>query len=154
MSKMPDDKLSVLTDDGLNARERRFCHDYLMGGLDVRKTCRKFGGDIRTYQRYLSRDHVRAYLKKRVDEVEEEFKVSFSDKMKKLWLICDVCFPDWANTEDLKKLRPDAAIQAIKEMNRMRGDYAPEKHIVESQDDLKVVTDILDELRKKYKKEY
>jgi hypothetical protein len=152
---MPDSKLSALcTEDGLNYRERAFCHAYLMNGLDLRKTAKDLGKDARTYERYLAQEHVKNYIKKRVSEVEEEFKVSFSEKLKFIWRIANLCCPDWADTDDLKNLRPDIAIKAIGEMNKMQGHHAPEELLLKRDLDVEKGNSKVDELLEKHKQEY
>jgi phage terminase small subunit len=154
---MPDSKLSVLcAEDGLNHRERKFCHAYLMNGLDLTQTVKEIGKDARTYIRYLHKEHVQNYLKKRVAEVEEEFKVSFHQKIECLWRIVRICFPEGCTTEDLRLLglRPEVAIKAIGEMNKMQGHYAPEELLLKRDPDLEKGNLKVDELIEKHKKEY
>jgi len=152
---MPKHTLQAeIFEDGLNCREREFCHAYLMNGLDMSRTMKALGkNDRRQSYIYLGREVVKNYLKKRVEAMEKKFDVSFEDKLKYLWRLAHISTPPDATTHIGN--RPDISKNCINEMNRMQGHHAPEQYIhgLKKDSDIAEGNAILESLLAKHKKE-
>lgn len=145
---------------------RRFCYAYLLNGFNAREAAYHIGDKKNFvnvhYQEYLNQPFVKKFLKEYTDKMEQIVEVNLAWKIQKLKRIIDICVPDSAASRN--DLYTKGAIAAIGELNKMQGHYAPEKYLSSSVnrelglnmelEDLKISEEILEELNKKYKKDY
>lgn len=113
----------------LTMKQLKFCEAYIENGGDSRKAAIEAGyaessaSVSANYQ--LNQPNIQKFLKSKMKPVEKKIGITFEWKMKKLKKIVDNKIPD--DSEIIEDA--SVAIQAIAEMNRMQGDYAPTKSI-------------------------
>lgn len=101
--------------------------------------------------RLLKNPEIKKYIKKRVKKSEKDLQVTFDWKIQKL--------RDVVLNANLDDITPSHFLTAIAELNKMQGHYSPERHenvnanITVDPSVLKVRA-ILEDLKKKYEKEY
>jgi phage terminase small subunit len=145
---------------------RRFCYAYLLNGFNAKEAAYHIGDKKNYanahYTRYLKHPFVQNFIREHTQKMEQIIEVNLAWKIQKLKKIIDICIPDTAKSRN--DLYTKGAIAAISELNKMQGHYAPERSISSSinrelglnmeVDDLKISEEILEELNKKYKKDY
>lgn len=106
-----------------------FCNEYLSNGLNGKKAAEKAGYKFPAKEAsvILKKPLVRKYIQKRLEKMEKEAGLTFDYKLKKLGKIIELCVDDAAQTFD--DIKPQFAISAISECNKMQGHYAPDKSI-------------------------
>lgn len=140
----------VFKDTGLTLKQRLCADAYISNKkTNMTQAGRKAGCKSQGYaQRYASETlrlpQVREYMEKRIKDVEQKLGIDVEWKLQKLKDIAD-------NNEDTK---PNISISAIDMINKMDGDYAPEKiEAIDSREE-KEAKDALNEAIEKNKREY
>ena len=126
MSKPP--KLRSTTGYRLSEPMYKFCNELLLHG-DKKKALKNSGYSANSANhatRLLKRADVKKFLDSRRRAIAKKFDVSFDRKVNKLGMLVELAVPD--DAQSIKDVNANAAIQAIGELNRMFGHYAPEKH--------------------------
>lgn len=142
----PNTNKKILTEEDV-----KVCETYLTNARDRKKTAEMLNMDIKQVNTILFAARCKRYMTSRIKKQTSELRVTFDDKVKKLKEIIDNAIVD--------DVPPQVAIQAIAELNKMQGHYSAEKHVnvnanVTLDPHLKKVTDLLEDLRKKYEKDY
>lgn len=136
-------------------KNRIFALEYLSNGGDATEAAIKAGYSAKTARvagsRLLHDARVQSYMKKHVEKTEQAAGATFEWKVKTLMDVVDKCMK---GEEDKDRLfKSQGVINAIAELNKMMGDYAPTK--VESKS--LTVTAPIEEVQKimdSYKKDY
>lgn len=82
-----------------------------------------------TGYKWLQRDDVRNYIKEVQHQLTEKTKITIEWKMQKLKEVVDTSLTPQYDSNGLAQYKLDTAVTAIRELNKMQGDYAPEKHL-------------------------
>jgi hypothetical protein len=141
----------VLDSNGLSPDEMKFCSFYIIHNFNGTKAAieagysPEFARQYGTY--YLKKARVQQHIKDLLEEEENKLGVSRSWKIS----VLKQCVEDGIDIKDY-----GVAINAIKELNQMQGDYAPTRTINAN---FNIETDPrdmqeVDEIIKKYRQEY
>lgn len=116
----------------ITAQQLRFCRRFLANGFQPGEAAQFAGYRTKNYPNVgrstLNQPSVKYFIRKEMSAMNEELKIDFEWKMRKLKLAVDYSIPDCIESpDDLKNLK--SGISAISEMNKMQGDYAPVKTV-------------------------
>jgi len=137
----------------LSEEQKLFCDNYLVTN-DVGKASIAAGYNSPNYL-ILSNQAAKAYLKEKRRQLNKAIGLDFWWKAKRLATIVTSVIgnPDDPDTVDLQ--HANVAINAIAELNKMQGHYAPDKSIVvnlEQDEQLKLVNEMTLKLLKEKEK--
>jgi phage terminase small subunit len=139
----------------LSVRERRFLDKYLLNGGEREQAAIEAGYEPHSAYRsgtaVLSRQLAKDYIAQHQVRAAAQTGFTFEKKLNKLQHIVTLAVPD--NASDIKDTLPSAEIQAIAEANKMQGHYSAEK-VQQTNVNLNVELGRLDEIMKRYEKEY
>lgn len=113
------DFLSKLTD-----KKILFCEEYLTNGRNSILAAKAAG--IANGTALLRNEYIQAYIKHRMEALEEVSNITLNYKIEKLKKVIEVGIP--SDSQDI--VNPEMArlaLTAISEHNKMAGDYAPTK---------------------------
>lgn len=111
--KMTQQKTKPIERTEFTYQERLFVIEYVNAKGDLRKACRLSGMPAST----LEIPHVKEAIEHKVKKLESELEITAKWKIEKIREIIEL------NCYD----RPELALTAIAELNKMQGDYAPTK---------------------------
>lgn len=142
-----------------------FCKHYLINGFNASQAALSAGYSKKTYHQIsvqlMAKPAIKAYLRKRMAEVEDKLDITFEKKMKLLWKSALRCYG--ISDEDLEKLNggeevkshfkfdPSSLVSVISELNKMQGHHTPPKSIVLNIDG---ETEELNKVMKEFEREY
>ena len=134
----------------LNEMQQSFVINYIKNGFNATQAALKAGYSdsyARTNSDYLvNTPAIKERITKALNKIDRKIEISFEYRMKKLRRIIDDFIPDDKKIE-LSPLKVKTALQAMAEINKMYGDYAPDKQ-------LKVTVDMTHDKLKDIKKQY
>lgn len=118
------------THEEMTPRQLIFCEAYLANGHCGSAAARAAGyKSITASGTVLKQKGVIAYLDKRKNAVAIKYQVNYDYKIKKLAVVVEEYLPTTESGAgiELEADKVRIAIEAIKELNKMQGDYAAEK---------------------------
>lgn len=120
---------SLTFGDGLTLAEYRYCHQMMMvpqfnAGPALTKAGYSAAEARSQGSKVLSRTQVKRYLAEKIAEAEEKVGITLEWKMRQLKECVERGLP-----VDSSLVFPAAVINAIAEMNKMDGSYAPTKNL-------------------------
>jgi phage terminase small subunit len=135
-------------DKTLTTKQSNFVSHYICNGMNPYQAAID-AGYSKTYARVKSYDliqqpHIQSRLEQAFNKVEIRLDVSFDWRLNKLKRLIDEIIPD---NDNIIMSQSKIAIQAIAEINKMYGDYAPDKRLTLNVDTTK---DKLIEARRQY----
>lgn len=124
-------KLDTLTD-----KQYQFVTNYIQNGFNAKQAALKAGYSLSYANvkapKLIDHPAIKARLQKAYQDVEmklqKELRISISDKARALLRIIEDVIPLDPTQEPRRDYYKDA-IRAISELNKMQGDYAPEKRL-------------------------
>ena len=126
-----------------------FCSAYIRNGFVIKDAAIEAGYSplVASTQAYklLQNPAIKQAVSKAIVKAENRLGLTFEWKLKKLKTVIDSIIPD----NDFKPSKhTKIALQAISELNKMHGDYAPDKHLRLTVD---ATQDKLEQARLEYK---
>lgn len=137
----------------ITAQQLRFCRRFLANGFRADEAAQFAGYKSKNYanmgRRNLEQATVKYFIRKEMAAMNEELKMDFEWKMRKLMLAVEYSIPEYiSGPDDLKHLK--AGISAISEMNKMQGDHAPVQINNSHAIDQERLAELREELEKPY----
>ena len=105
---------------GLTHKEHMFCMEFFRNGGNALAAAKKAGC---LSSKMMMRDKVRNFIRRKAQKLEDKINITASWKMEKLKKIIE----DHAGCLNTKNA--SIVINAISELNKMQGDYAPTKQL-------------------------
>lgn len=148
----PFHRLTVMKPRQLTDQQSQFVLNYVRNGFNTYQAAIDAGYSEETAKaeayRTLTKPHVREYIAK-AQQITEKIHlnalvIAMDYKIKKLKRVVDQFIPD---TGDINVNEASIGIKAIQELNKIAGDYAPEKRLSLTVDATK---DKLKEINKQY----
>lgn len=126
---MRRDKLSKKT---LTQKQNVFCLEYINNGFNAYKAAITAGyssnyANVKAHG-LLKHPTIKACIKRGYQKAEEKLDLTWEWKLNKLKRIIDTFIPD-DESESIFPNHARAAVMAIAEINKMQGDYAPDKKV-------------------------
>lgn len=135
-------------DKTLTTKQSSFLKNYICNGLNTYQAAIDAGytksyARVRSYD-LLQQPHIQSRLETAFKKVEARLDISFDWRLNKLKRLINEIIPD---DDNIIMSQSKIAIQAIQEINKMFGDYAPDKRLTLNVDTTK---DKLVEARRQY----
>lgn len=135
----------------LTQMQYNFCSNYIKNGFNVKQAALDAGYSdyyARTKANYLIEiPSIRTRVERAYQKAESNLGMDWQWKLKKLKRVIDAYIPDEGEIA-LNTFETSVAIKALAELNKMQGDYAPDKRISMTVD---ATQGRLIEARKQYK---
>lgn len=112
----------------LTAEQKLFCDNYLVTN-DVKKASIAAGYKSANYMT-LNHPASKVYLKERREQLNKAIGLDFWWKAKRLATIVESVMGSGDNPDAVELQYANVAINAISELNKMQGHYAPDKSVV------------------------
>lgn len=123
--------MSEDTEEKLSIRELAFCWAYLQNGCNGRKAAQLLGSakpcSAAMGANLLAKPHVKGYIEKHMRKFEEKMGISVEWKLRLLKETAEASYN--GDAHPLGKVNATGVVNAIAEINKMDGDYAPTKNI-------------------------
>jgi phage terminase small subunit len=118
----------------LTKMQQLFCQNYISNGFNAKQAALKAGyslnvaeqGVTKVMANPLMRQTIEKAIAKNEKGILDSVGASYVNRVRKLWRIVEVTIPD---DEDVRQPYVRNAIAAIAELNKMGGDYAPDKSL-------------------------
>lgn len=128
---------------------QRFCEEYLSNGFKAREAAIAAGSKETSAAlnacRWMKHKEVIDYIRMRTTQLREKCDITREWKMQKLKLCIESSIIKVNDVETA--IDPKTIISAVGELNKMQGDYAPEKHEHD-------ISENLDELLQQYRRAF
>ena len=140
----------------ITAQQLRFCRYFLAHGYHPAESAQFAGYRTKNYanvgRSVLCQPGVKYFIRSEMAKMNEELKIDFEWKMRKLKLAVDYSIPENEpiTDDDYSRMNLRAGISAISEMNKMQGDYAP----VKMDNTHRVDEEKIEEIRKELERPY
>ncbi len=139
----------------LTGRQLQFCREYIKHNFNGQKACLAMGIKAHIARKqawmYLQRVQVKDFIHKSLTEAREKVGDTFKDNHERCRHVRDVCVP--LEEKDHEKMNIPGGMQAMDMLNKLDGNYAPDKSAnleVKIDSDLKTLAEEI----KKHEKEY
>jgi hypothetical protein len=140
----------------MTVAHKKFLELYIASGCkDVQGSAEAAGFNPKMGYKILQRPAVKRQLTMRQNRISYDLEMDVDYKLKKLKKVIDAAIPDGAQSFD--EMKPAAGIAAIAETNKMQGHYSAEKREnvnVNIDADIERVKSLVEELTKKYQRDY
>lgn len=117
--------------DSLTSRQYEFVKHYIKNGFNAKQACLSAGyseGTSNTMgSKLLNNPVIKAMLGRSLERAEDKLLITFEYKLSKLKRIIDQYVPDEGDIGSHEQA--NVVIRAIAELNKMNGDYAPDKQL-------------------------
>jgi hypothetical protein len=145
-------------DGCITTKQRNFVMQYFANGCNATQAAISAGYKEKTAQQkghnLLKEPGVKEFVERKMKQYTEKLEITAEMKMKKLWLCADRGIPETiGDGQNLWAEGMRVGISAISELNKMQGDYAPEK-ILNANANLETSPQDFAELLEQYERDY